>query len=383
MSAETSTSAAVSAAETNSLATGASTSSTAAAFSTSFRPSTPYTVYIPGTSPIPMKGEPVSSSVSKIEKVEYNTPAGQGTVKTQDQEITFKSINEEQGKQTIASEREQICEETLVEASENSRREMMTSEMHKQYVSETVQATPLLHGGTMQPLNAAQEFSDLSVKFLQSPLKPPEPCMQEMVSSSQFSSEVKEAAKENIIQYTQSQQQHEFESGVYYESKQPVHTLIKSFEQNTRPSLKYTQVQKTPLAEFLPPKQDFEPEPAPSEKTGNIYYVSNAVVQSRQFADSMPALTQQTFQTGTQVHKVSSFSSFQQHSSMQTFKQETSSTQKTLSSSKSMETVQAQQSFKSNTFPRTQPPKPTSIPCAAGSFQQLLTKPTGKTCFFL
>ncbi|XP_049804412.1 uncharacterized protein LOC126247140 isoform X4 [Schistocerca nitens] len=182
------------------------------------------------------------------------------------------------------------------------------------------------------------------------------------------SSSAKETAKENIIEYTNIHKQldtAETESGVLYESKQPVRTLIESFEQNTRPPFKYKQVQpESQVAGILQQKQESKPHPS-------CYYIANvANVKSRTF--DVPL--QQGIETKTEGASFSSQitekthieSSYEQKSEMRTstsfFSQQGSSAQLT------------EQKTSVPTIPKAQPPQHKTVSSTTGSVQQLLTK---------
>ncbi|XP_049939335.1 uncharacterized protein LOC126414772 isoform X3 [Schistocerca serialis cubense] len=182
------------------------------------------------------------------------------------------------------------------------------------------------------------------------------------------SSSAKETAKENIIEYTNIHKQldtAETESGVLYESKQPVRTLIESFEQNTRPPFKYKQVQpESQMAGILQQKQESKPHPS-------CYYIANvANVKSRTF--DVPL--QQGIETKTEgvsfssqiTEKTHIESSYEQKSEMRTstsfFSQQGASAQLT------------EQKTSVPTIPKAQPPQHKTVSSTTGSVQQLLTK---------
>lgn len=161
--------------------------------------------------------------------------------------------------------------------------------------------------------------------------------------TSQFSS--------TSVQYSNVYRQTEVtsqESGTVYETK-PIKSLIQTFEQNSRPPMKYKQIQKdgTNMVRNTPTQHTRKllPLQAPVVN-GNVYYVASAHVETRQFAPQLAETTQKV--TGqetseTQFQKFSSFSSSEQQQSLNIRNAQSSSTQTFQSKSLQSSTVNQQQ----------------------------------------
>ncbi|XP_049763039.1 serine-rich adhesin for platelets isoform X4 [Schistocerca cancellata] len=183
------------------------------------------------------------------------------------------------------------------------------------------------------------------------------------------SSSAKETAKENIIEYTNIHKQldtAETESGVLYESKQPVRTLIESFEHNTRPPFKYKQVQpESQVAGILQQKQESKPHPS-------CYYIANvANVKSRTF--DVPL--QQGIETKTEGVSFSSQITEKTHiESSYEQKSEMRSSTSFFSQQQGASAQLTEQKMSVPTIPKAQPPQHKTVSSTTGSVQQLLTK---------
>jgi hypothetical protein len=148
------------------------------------------------------------------------------------------------------------------------------------------------------------------------------------------------------------------ESGTAYEAK-PIKSLIQTFEQNSRPPMKYKQIQKdgTNMVINIPKQHTSKPLPPQAPiLNGNVYYVASAHVETRQFMPQMAEVTTQKV-TGretseTQFQKFSSFSSTEQQQSLNIRHGQSSSIQ----------------TFQSK-----------SLQSSAANQQQFLTQITGKT----
>lgn len=108
------------------------------------------------------------------------------------------------------------------------------------------------------------------------------------------------------------------ENGTLYETK-PIKSLIQTFEQNSRPPMKYKHIQKegANIVKNVPAQQKREPvlSQAPTVN-GNIYYVASTHVETRQFEPQPAEITTQNMKgyetSENQVQKFSSFLSSEQ-----------------------------------------------------------------------
>ncbi|XP_047000890.1 uncharacterized protein LOC124616597 isoform X3 [Schistocerca americana] len=274
------------------------------------------------------------------------------------------SMNKEQVTETVSSVHN-ISKKTekQVKKEENS---FITRAVSEDTSSLKQSLSEIIKGEQVSPNKVAEEMTSAkSTEFIEQGIRDAAtfPPLQFRQSSS-----AKETAKENIIEYTNIHKQldtAETESGVLYESKQPVRTLIESFEQNTRPPFKYKQVQpESQMAGILQQKQESKPHPS-------CYYIANvANVKSRTF--DVPL--QQGIETKTEgvsfssqiTEKTHIESSYEQKSEMRTstsfFSQQGASAQLT------------EQKTSVPTIPKAQPPQHKTVSSTTGSVQQLLTK---------
>ncbi|XP_047120955.1 uncharacterized protein LOC124804602 isoform X3 [Schistocerca piceifrons] len=274
------------------------------------------------------------------------------------------SMNKEQVTETVSSVHD-ISKKTekQVKKEENS---FITRAVSEDTSSLKQSLSEIIKGEQVSPNKVAEEMTSAkSTEFIEQGIRDAAtfPPLQFRQSSS-----AKETAKENIIEYTNIHKQldtAETESGVLYESKQPVRTLIESFEQNTRPPFKYKQVQpESQMAGILQQKQESKPHPS-------CYYIANvANVKSRTF--DVPL--QQGIETKTEgisfssqiTEKTHIESSYEQKSEMRTstsfFSQQGASAQLT------------EQKTSVPTIPKAQPPQHKTVSSTTGSVQQLLTK---------
>ncbi|XP_049833603.1 serine-rich adhesin for platelets isoform X7 [Schistocerca gregaria] len=274
------------------------------------------------------------------------------------------SMNKEQVTETVSSVHN-ISKKTekQVKKEENS---FITTAVSEDTSSLKQSLSEIIKGEQVSSSNVAEEMTSAkSTEFIEQGIRDATtfPPLQFRQSSS-----AKETAKENIIEYTNIHKQldtAETESGVLYESKQPVRTLIESFEQNARPPFKYKQVQpESQVAGILQQKQESKPHPS-------CYYIANvANVKSRTF--DVPL--QQGIETKTEgvsfssqiTEKMHIESSYEQKSEMRTstsfFSQQGASAQLT------------EQKTSVPTIPKAQPTQHKTVSSTTGSVQQLLTK---------
>ena len=150
----------------------------------------------------------------------------------------------------------------------------------------------------------------------------------------------------NIYRQTEVTSQ---ESEAMYEPK-PIKSLIQTFEQNSRPPMKYMQIQKDGTNIVMNTPTQHTRKPMPSQApivNGNVYYVASAHVQTRQFAPQQAEIMTQKV-TGQetsdmQYQKFSSFSSSEQQQSLNIRHGQSSSTQTFQSKSLQSSTVNQQQ----------------------------------------
>lgn len=144
---------------------------------------------------------------------------------------------------------------------------------------------------------------------------------------------------------------------------QPIKSLIQTFEENSRPPMKYKQIQKegASIVKNMPAqhKREAVPSQAPIHN-GNIYYIASTHVETRQFGPQPAEITTQKvkgYETSeTQFQKFSSFVSSEQQQILNKRQEQSSSIQ----------------TFQSK-----------SLHCSEASQQQLLTQITGKIADFL
>ncbi|GLH16217.1 Uncharacterized protein GBIM_20556 [Gryllus bimaculatus] len=438
-----------------------------------FRPTTPFSVYIPGATPAPSTPQPLAPEVSKPEPIpppppaapEPPPPAPPAPVsalaeKKESQELQQALTNIAEGNsttetQSIAISQSQATVSSYTESSsvttevvkEQQISSSFTSEVKEEQVSSSVSSeikeaaiqneqvikaptpAPELQSTTQTSFQASaaesiQQVREEKVSSIQAPVpfsapaplptpapfsapaplptpaptqlptfKPlpttfappnitpslpsqPQPYSPQAMQRSEVSSQQMAEAKENIIEYAKAHQQQqemysEFESGVSYETKQPVRSLIQTFEQGSRPPMKYKQIQKEPPPGVFPPSQ-----------SGNMYYVANARVETRQFAapqSTQIVSTQQSVESGSSFQKFSSFSSSQQQSETKVIQQTSSQanyqvqqqqTQNFLSQQTSLPTLGSQ------SLPQSQ------SSASVGAQQQLLLQTAGKMRIF-
>jgi hypothetical protein len=108
------------------------------------------------------------------------------------------------------------------------------------------------------------------------------------------------------------------ESGALYETK-PIKSLIQTFEQNSRPPMKYKQIQKEGANIIMNVPAQHKREPILSQEpvvNGNVYYVASTHVETRQFGPQPAETATQNIRgyeiSENQVGKFSSFLSSEQ-----------------------------------------------------------------------
>jgi hypothetical protein len=180
--------------------------------------------------------------------------------------------------------------------------------------------------------------------------------------ASQYSSS---SIQETSVQYSNVYRQTEVTSqgsDTLYETK-PIKSLIQTFEQSSRPPMKYKQIQKegANMVKTIPEQHARKPEPSEAPiVNGNVYYVASAHVETRQFVPQLAQVTTQKlsgYETSeTQFQKFSTFLSSKQQENLITQKGQSSSIQ---------------------TFQSKSPQS------SAANQQQLLTQITGKNAEFL
>jgi hypothetical protein len=183
-------------------------------------------------------------------------------------------------------------------------------------------------------------------------------------ASSKTSQHSSSSIQETSVQYSNVYRQTEVtseESGTLYETK-PIKSLIQTFEESSRPPMKYKQIRKegANIANNVPAQQTRKPVPSQAPiVNGNIYYVASTHVETRQFMPQQAEITTQRLTrygtSETQFQKFSSLSSSEQQESLITQQGHSSSVQ----------------TFQSK-----------SLQSSAANQQQLLTQITGKTADF-
>jgi hypothetical protein len=170
--------------------------------------------------------------------------------------------------------------------------------------------------------------------------------------------------QETSVQYSNVYRQTEVtseESGTLYETK-PIKSLIQTFEESSRPPMKYKQIRKegANIVSNIPGQQTRKPVPSQAPTVnGNIYYVASAHVETRQFMPQQTEITTQKLTSyGTSEKQFQKFSSF--------------------SSSEQQEKLITQQGHSSSI----QTSQSKTLQSSAVNQQQLLTQITGKTADF-
>ncbi|XP_068084957.1 uncharacterized protein [Anabrus simplex] len=331
------------AATNTSLAEEVTASATSTSYSTSFRPTTPFSVYIPGTSPVPP-----SDSVDKQEAKEYmkQTLSSEAESETKTQSEVIQKVSEIKKQEQSTIQRDVVKEPSFIKTQiPKAESKLIKPPSYQASQQEVVEETVV-----------ATKSSSFDAAPAPEP-QPPKPFTNIFAPQGlKHTQKEMEEAKENVIQYTKAHQQQE-ESGVSYETNQSIRTLIQSFEQGNMPPMNYKTVQKE------------LPKTAPTQQpSSNIYYVANAVVETRQFPTPQATEVISSTQTGTQIQKISS--SFSSESSTQ-FIQKSSSSQASFQSS-----VSQQQRTNINKGYQTLPSRlPSSA--SAGLGQQSLVQKSG------
>ena len=343
-------------------ATTTSTAATSAAAPTpTFRPSTPFSVYIPGTPTAGSRPQtptliaatvPTEVSVPSVNTVQPCNKDMSSMTSTQDKQAATEHL----GQNLLPETKEEIS--VSQKRVESSQQETFTqiqtsSEKIMSFQESSLQQEQI----TGRPYFKTEEQSFDHVTAPAHIFKPTEqsgafpvrgddiPQVQDAsIDTSQYSS--------TSIQHSNTYRQTEVnshESGAVYEPK-PIKSLIQTFEQNSRPPMKYKQIQKdgTNIVMNTPTQHTRKPLPSQTPTVnGNVYYVASARVETRQFAPQQAEITTEKM-TGqetseTQYQKFSSFSSSEQQQSLNIQHGQSSSIQTFQSKSLQSSTVNQQQ----------------------------------------
>lgn len=352
----------------------ATTTTTAATSATAptptFRPSTPFSVYIPGTPTAGSRPQtpvltaatvPTEVSAPSVDTVQpYNKDMSSMT-STQDKQAATEHLEqnlppETKGEISVSQERvERSQQQTFTQIQTSSDKIMSFQESSLQ--QEQV---------TGRPNFKTEEQSFDHVTAPAHIFKPTEqsgalPFRCEDIPQAQDASRKTSQYSSTSVQYSNVYRQTEVtsqESEAMYEPK-PIKSLIQTFEQSSRPPMKYKQIQKdgTNIVMNMPTQHTRKPLPSQAPiVNGNVYYVASTHVETRQFAPQQAEITTQKV-TGqetsdTQYQKFSSFSSSEQQQSLN---------------------IQHGQSSSNQTF------QSKSLQSSTVNQQQLLTQITGKT----
>lgn len=352
----------------------ATTTTTAATSATAptptFCPSTPFSVYIPGTptagsrpqTPVLTAGTvPTEVSAQSVNTEQpYNKDMSSMT-STQDKQVTTEYLEqnlppETKGESSVSQERVETSQQetfTQIQTSSDKIMSFQESSLQQEQI-------------TGRPNFKIEEQSFDHVTAPAHIFKPTEqsgafPFRCEDIPQAQDASSKISQYSSTSVQYSNVYRQTEVtsqESEAMYEPK-PIKSLIQTFEQNSRPPMKYKQIQKDGTNIVMNTPTQHTRKPLPSQTpivNGNVYYVASAHVETRQFAPQQAEITAQKV-TGQetsdmQYQKFSSFSSSEQQQSL--------NIQQGLSSS--IQTFQSK-----------------SLQSSTVNQQQLLTQITGKT----
>lgn len=343
----------------------ATTTTTAATSATAptpiFRPSTPYSVYIPGTPTAGSRPQtpvltaatvPTEVSAQSVNTVQTYKEDMSSMTSTHDKQAATEHLEQNlppeiKGEISISQERvERSQQETFTQIQTSSDKIMSFQESSLQ--QEQV---------TGRPYFKTEEQSFDHVTAPAHIFKPTEqsgafPFRCEDIPQEQDASRKTSQYNSTSVQYSNVYEQTEVtsqESEAMYEPK-PIKSLIQTFEQNSRPPMKYKQIQKDGTNIVLNTPTQHTRKPLPSQAptvNGNIYYVASAHVETRQFAPQQAEITTQKV-TGqetsdTQYQKFSSFSSSEQQQSLNIQHGQSSSIQTFQSKSLQSSTVNQQQ----------------------------------------
>ncbi|PNF42268.1 hypothetical protein B7P43_G05531 [Cryptotermes secundus] len=346
----------------------AATSAPATVPTPTFRPSTPFSVYIPGT---PTAGSPPQTPV--LTTATAPPPASTGNVvpssntdipsmtSTEDIKVVKEYLEQNRPSQTkqevsIAQEDIQTQQEDFTQI--ETRTENIMSFHQSSVQQEQVSGRPNFKieeqslGHITDPecsFAHIQSGSEHAGAF---------PFTDEDIPQVQAASSKTSQHNSSSVEYSKIYR-HEVineESDTLYKTK-PIKSLIQTFEQNSRPPMKYKQIQKegANIVKNMPAQH--KREAAPSQApilNGNIYYVASTHVETRQFGPQPAEITTQKvkgYETSeTQFQKFSSFVSSEQQQILNKRQEQSSSIQ----------------TFQSK-----------SLHCSEASQQQLLTQITG------
>lgn len=343
-------------------ATTTTTAATSATVPTpTFCPSTPFSVYIPGT---PTTGSRPQTPVLTAATVPTEVTApSMNTVQPYNKDIS--SMTSSQDKQAAKEHLEQnLPSETKGEISvsqervERSQQETFTqiqtsSDKIMSFQESSLQQEQVTGRPNFKPEEHIFDHVTAPAQIF----RPTEqsgalPFTCEDIPQAQDSSRRTSQYSSTSVQYSNVYRQTEVtsqDSEAMYEPK-PIKSLIQTFEQNSRPPMKYMQIQKdgTNMVMNTPTQHTRKPLPPQAPiVNGNVYYVASAHVETRQFAPQQEEITTQKL-TGqetsdTQYQKFSSFSSSEQQQSLNIQHGQSSSIQTFQSKSLQSSTVNQQQ----------------------------------------
>lgn len=343
----------------------ATTTSTAATSATAptptFRPSTPFSVYIPGTPTAGSRPQtpvltaatvPTEVSAPSVNTVQPHNKDMLSMTSTQDKQAATEHLEQKlppdtKGEISVSQERvESSQQETFTQIQTSSDKIMSFQESSLQ--QEQITGRPNFK-------TEEQSFDHVTVPaHIFKPTEQPGafPFRCEDMPQAQDASTTTSQYSSTSVQYSNVYRQTEVtsqENEAMYEPK-PIKSLIQTFEQNSRPPMKYKQIQKDVSNIVMNTPTQHTRKPLPSQApvvNGNIYYVASAHVETRQFAPQQEEITTQKV-TGqetsdTQYQKFSSFSSSEQQQSLNIRHGQSSSIQTFQSKSLQSSTVNQQQ----------------------------------------
>lgn len=329
-----------------SAATTAAATAPATAPTPTFRPSTPFSVYIPGT---PTAGSRPQTPV--LTTAAAPPPASTGNV-VPSCNTDVPSMTSTEGIQVVKEYLEQTLPSQTKQEASISQEHIQTQQDDFSQIQTRTENITSFHQSSVQqkqvsgkPNFKIEEQSlglitdpEFSFRHIQSG---PEhagtfPFTDEDIPQVQAASSNTAQLSSSSVQYSNIYRQTEVtteESGTLYETK-PIKSLIQTFEQNSRPPMKYKHIQKegANIVKNMPAQHKSEAVPSQAPiVNGNIYYVASAHVETRQFGPQPPEITTQKvkeYETSeTQFQKFSSFLSSEQQQIMNKRQEQSSSIQ--------------------------------------------------------
>ncbi|KDR17437.1 hypothetical protein L798_08565 [Zootermopsis nevadensis] len=327
-----------------------------------FRPSTPFSVYIPGTPNVGSRPQTpdLAAAIAPTSTFTENSVPTQSAEKSSIISTQDKQVTKEYFEQNLPSETKQGSIQTNqqnsishIEASSEKITSLQQSSVQQEQVSGKLECKneEQIYGHVTAP---AHIFKSIQTGPEQSGVFPftNEDITQIHTAGSKISQYNSSSIQDTSVQYSDVYRQTEVtseESDTLYETK-PIKSLIQTFEESSRPPMKYMHIRKegVNIADNIPVQQTRKPVPSQATNVnGNIYYVASAHVETRQFVPKQAEITTQKLTrygtSETQFQKFSSLSSSEQQESLITEQGHSSSIQNFQSKSLQSSAVNQQQ----------------------------------------